>query len=146
VQRDEWEDAMADTPELAGAYPKEVLAPLGETDSLELIDGEAEVAPGVVASRTGGHSRGHQIVYLGAGARRGVYLGDLCPSVAHLPTFWTMAYDQFPLEVRRLKVTLLGQIADRDWLTLFDHDVAVKAASLTRDPKTAFAVRENVVL
>ena len=47
VQRIEWEDAMSNLPELAGAYYPDDFAPLEEARLLEFIDGDAEIVPGV---------------------------------------------------------------------------------------------------
>ena len=146
VQRAEWEDAMSNVPELAGSYFPRDLLPLEESRLVRLVDGEAEVLPGIRVHRTGGHTRGQQIVYLGEGERQAVYLADLCPFAAHMRTFWSMAYDQFPLEQRRIKPRVLGEAADRDWAVLFDHDPRTAAARIGRDPRQEFSVREAIAL
>jgi len=142
VQRSEWEDATSDLPELAGTYLPEDCLPLEEAGVLELIDGDAQLLPNIACQVTGGHTRGHQILLLGTTDQRAVYLGDLSPTSAHLPTFWTMAYDQNPLVTRRIKPHILGQASDDNWVVFFDHDPNVKAARLRRDEKQHFAVRE----
>ncbi len=53
--------------------------------------------------------------------------------VAHLPTFWTMAYDQFPLTVRQKKPVILDDIVERQRMALFSHDPHITAARLSRD-------------
>ena len=56
----------------------------------------------------------------------------MCPTAGHLPTFWTMAYDQFPLAVRREKPVILNDIADNGRIALFSHDPRIAAARLAR--------------
>lgn len=146
IQQHEWDDATADLPELTGNYFKRDFLPLQEAGQLELIDGEAELIPGLTCRLTGGHTRGHQIIHLSSGGHQAIYPADLCPSTAHLRTFWTMAYDQYPLALRRIKPRVLGDAADQQWLVIFDHDPQVQAAYLTRDPKQEFAVRERVAI
>ena len=133
VQRTEWDDAVANLPELAGAYYPDDFAPLAKAGLLELINGDVEIAPGITTQVTGGHTRGHQIVRIDSRDDSAVCLADLCPTTAHLPTFWTMAYDQFPLEVRRNKPIVLGDIVDHHRIALFSHDPHTTAARLTRD-------------
>jgi glyoxylase-like metal-dependent hydrolase (beta-lactamase superfamily II) len=133
VQRTEWDDAMGVVPELAGAYHSDDLAPLEQAGLLELVDGDAEIAPGVTTELTGGHTRGHQIVRFESADVSAVCLADICPTTAHLPTFWTLAYDQFPLTVRRKKPIILNDIADHHRMALFAHDPRVTAARLSRD-------------
>lgn len=133
VQQAEWEDAVGNLPELAGAYYPDDFVPLEQAALLELVDGDVQIAPGVKTQLTGGHTRGHQIVHIESTGDSAVLLADTCPTVAHLPPFWTMAYDQFPLEVRRKKPIILTEIADHHRIALFSHDPYTRAARLTRN-------------
>jgi hypothetical protein len=56
-----------------------------------------------------------------------------------------MSYDLDLLQVRRKKREVLGQIADRDWLALVDHDPDHAGGRIIRDPKAGFRVREAYV-
>lgn len=132
VQRTEWEDATAQLPELAGAYFPDDFAPLENSGLIELIDGNVEIRPGITAQRTGGHTRGHQIVRIESAGASAVCLADMCPTIAHLPVFWTMAYDQFPLEVRRVKPGILNDIAEHERIALFSHDPRMLAARISK--------------
>lgn len=145
VQRAEWETATSDVPELEGSYPGENLLPLAEANQLELVDGDVELRPGFRARTTGGHTRGHQAIVLESGGETAVYLGDLCPTTAHLRRLWCMGYDLYPLETRRVKPQVLGQAADEGWLVFWDHDPEVIAAYLERDERQEFVLREPIV-
>jgi glyoxylase-like metal-dependent hydrolase (beta-lactamase superfamily II) len=140
VQRSEWEDAVSNLPELAGAYYPDDFAPLERAGLVELIDGDVEIARGVSTRVTGGHTRGHQIVYLESGDVSAVCLADICPTAAHLPTFWTMAYDQFPLTIRRQKPIVLNDVVEHGRMVLFAHDPDITAARLSRDLKNEWKV------
>lgn len=144
VQRVEWETAVAELPELKGAYFQDDLAPLAEADQLALVDGDVSLVRGIRARVTGGHTRGHQALLLESGGETAVYLADLCPTTAHLRTFWNMAVDLYPLEVRREKPALLGEAAERDWLVFWDHDPDVVAARLARDRREDFVLKEPI--
>jgi glyoxylase-like metal-dependent hydrolase (beta-lactamase superfamily II) len=140
VQRVEWDDAIGNSPELAGAYYHDDFAPLEVAGLLDLVEGDVEVIPGVIAQLTSGHTRGHQIVRLESADASAVCLADLCPTTHHLPTFWTMAYDQFPLAVRREKPLLLNDVCDHRRIALFSHDPRVAAGRLSRDSDDEWAV------
>lgn len=133
VQQTEWDDATGNLPELAGAYYPEDFTPLADFELLEFVDGSAEILPGISTQLTGGHTRGHQIVVFESSGDRAVCTADICPTSAHLKTFWTMAYDQFPLTVRCVKPPILNDIADRNGIALFSHDPYIQAARLTWD-------------
>jgi glyoxylase-like metal-dependent hydrolase (beta-lactamase superfamily II) len=133
VQRSEWDDAIRQLPELAGAYYPDDFGPLEKSDLVDFVDGDAELMPGVALQLTGGHTRGHQIVRIESAGDSAMCLADLCPTAAHLPTFWSMSYDQFPLTVRREKPIILNDIVEHRRIALFSHDPENTAARLSRD-------------
>jgi glyoxylase-like metal-dependent hydrolase (beta-lactamase superfamily II) len=133
VQRAEWEDATGNKPELAGAYYVDDIMPIERNGQLKVVEGNAEVVPGVHVQLTAGHTRGHQIVKIESSGESGVCLADMCPTTAHLRTFWTMAYDQFPLDIRRKKPAIMNDIVDNHRLALFSHDPDIVAARLVRE-------------
>jgi glyoxylase-like metal-dependent hydrolase (beta-lactamase superfamily II) len=143
VQAGEWADATSGAPELEGAYPLENILPLKEAGQLELIDGDVEILPGLRALVTSGHTRCHQALLLSSEGQAAIFLGDLCPTSAHLRRMWHLGYDVYPLETRRRKPQILGQAADEGWLVLFDHDPDIVAARLARDAKREFLVVES---
>lgn len=140
IQLAEWHDAKGNLPELAGSYHPDDFAPLEKAGLVELVDGDAEIMPGVSLRLTGGHTRGHQVVRLESANESAVCPGDICPTTAHLPTFWTMAYDQFPLAVRRVKPLILSDVAERQRIALFSHDPLVAAGRLFPDAVNEWSV------
>ncbi len=144
VQRLEWEIATAGYPELRAAYPQENIRPLKDSGQLRLIDGDVEITLGIRGRITGGHTNGQQALFIESQGETAVYLADACPTWRHLPSLWCMSYDMDLLQARRIKPILLGEIADRGFLALCDHDPDHAAARLTRDSKREFAVAEAI--
>ena len=144
VQRVEWDDGVGNVPELAGSYFQDDFLPLAEAGLLQWVNCKSDLQPGVTVSLTGGHTRGHQMVKLKSEGESAIFPADLCPTVAHLQTFWTLAYDQFPLIVRRLKPSLIGDIVKHQRLILFSHDPHITAARLSVD--AAGQVQANPVV
>ena len=62
VQRAEWDFALHPDPRSRAGYVDDDLLPVAEAGLLEVVDGEAEVVPGLVVRQTGGHTPGHQLV------------------------------------------------------------------------------------
>lgn len=133
IQKIEWADATSDRPDLAGAYFPDDFLPLADAGLVQMVDEVAAIVPGVETRRTDGHTRGHQIVTLASQGQTAWYLGDLCPLVPHLRTFWSMAYDQFPLTVRTMKPAILGEIANRQHVAVFAHDPQCRFARIRPD-------------
>lgn len=143
VQRREWVIATADFPELRGSYPLENLLPLRDSKQLRLADGDLEITRGIRFVVTGGHTEAHAAVVVESKRVAAMYLGDLCPTSAHLPPLWGMSYDVDILQLRRKKVELLGQIADNGWIAIFNHDPNCAAGRLVRESERTFALGEK---
>jgi glyoxylase-like metal-dependent hydrolase (beta-lactamase superfamily II) len=135
---------MAGYPELRAAYPVDNFEPLKDSGQLRLVDGDGEIIPGIYARITGGHTNGQQALFIESEGQTAVYLADACPTWRHLPSLWCKSYDLDLLQSRRIKPLLLGEIADRGWLALSDHDPDHAAARLRRDPDREFAVVEAI--
>lgn len=140
AQRMEWMYATAGFPELRGSYPQDNLLPLKESGQLRLVDGDVELIPGFRALVTGGHTVGHSAIIIESEGETAIFLGDVCPTWRHLPSLWCMGYDLDLLTLRRLKPKLFGEVADRHWWALSDHDPDHAAARLIRDEKREFAI------
>ena len=138
VSRIEWEDATSGAAELQTAYTPGQLEPLKNSGLLDLIEGDAEIVPGLRARITGGHTRGHLAFVFASNGGTAVFLGDLCPSTMHMRRMWHTAYDIFPLETRRRKPVWLAQAADKDWLVLWNHDQQTAVSRVARHPKKEF--------
>ena len=69
------------------------------------------MAPGVLVSRTGGHTPGHSVVRLESGGDRLMFGGDsMFPPGFDCP-HWHNGFDQEPEETVRVRVGLLRELA-----------------------------------
>jgi glyoxylase-like metal-dependent hydrolase (beta-lactamase superfamily II) len=85
---------------------------LVEYDSLlRPFDTEYEVAPGVLVSRTGGHTPGHSIVRLASGGDRLTFAGDAVFQVGFDNPEWYNGFEHDPEEAARVRVRLLQELA-----------------------------------
>jgi glyoxylase-like metal-dependent hydrolase (beta-lactamase superfamily II) len=138
VGRLEWEDATGRAPELETAYPLEDILPLYEAGLMRVVDDGQEIVPGLRVEVTGGHTRGHLALFFESAGQTAAYLGDICPSTAHLRRMWHLAYDTYPLETRRRKPEFLARAAEEEWWILWNHDPQVAVSRIVRDPKREF--------
>jgi glyoxylase-like metal-dependent hydrolase (beta-lactamase superfamily II) len=130
VRRQEWEDALAPHERNRASYVDDNYVPLRDAGLLELVDDDVEIVPGVRLQRTGGHTRGHQIITIESGGRTAVFMADLIPTTAHVPLPWIMGYDLYPMETLAFKRRFLREAVARDYLLLFEHDPVVAAGYL----------------
>ncbi|HSH12675.1 MAG TPA: MBL fold metallo-hydrolase [Desulfurivibrionaceae bacterium] len=135
VQRVEWREALAPNRRSASSYWPVNLELLGSNGRLELVDGAAEPVAGVRLQLTGGHTRGHQAVWLESAGERAVHLGDLLPSQAYFNPLWITPYDNFPLDSVAAKEELLARAVSENRWCLFYHDPYLAACRFDRDGK-----------
>ena len=121
VQRDCWEEAIDPNERESGVLYEDDYLPLEEKGLITLLDGETEIAPGVVVRLAGGHMRGHQMVFIESGAERIAYAGDLIPTPHHLDLTHIAATDQEPNDTLAQKRDLIRMAIDGGWILVFGH-------------------------
>ncbi len=131
VQKGELDFASHTNERTAASY----LAPNFATVPFTLLDGEAEVLPGLRCMPTPGHVPYHQSILVESGGERACFLADLVPTSAHLPLPWIMGYDLEPLVTLESKRRLYARAEREGWLLLFEHDPVVAGGRLGRDGK-----------
>ncbi|KRE00684.1 MBL fold metallo-hydrolase [Bosea sp. Root670] len=79
---------------------------------LRLFKDEHEVAPGVVARRTGGHTPGHSVVRMASGGDRLTFAGDAVFAVGFEHPDWHNGFEHDPEEAARVRIRLLTELAE----------------------------------
>jgi glyoxylase-like metal-dependent hydrolase (beta-lactamase superfamily II) len=99
--------------------------PITEAGLWDPIEGETVVTEGVRAMPAPGHTPHHQCVLVEDEGHTLLYLGDLCPTSAHIPLPWIMGYDLEPLVTLESKTRLWERARREGWLLVFEHDADV---------------------
>ena len=122
VQRREWEHWTGGDSERQSVRYDDVLAPLERADLLDLVDGEREITPELVAILTPGHTPGHMSLILASGGERAYVVGD----VAHHPVqvtepSWSPNADIDPRESAATRAALFDRIEREHALVASGH-------------------------
>jgi len=80
-------------------------------DQLCTFAQEHTVAPGVVVSRTGGHTPGHSVVRLTSGGDRLMFAGDAIFPVSFDHPEWHNGFEHDPEEATRVRIGLMRELA-----------------------------------
>ena len=136
VQRGEYEFATHTNERTAASYFPPNFAPVREAGRFDLVEGEAEIVPGVRVIPTPGHVPYHEGILLTSRGEQAFYLGDLVPTAAHLPLPWIMGYDVEPLVTLESKRRLLKRALEEGWQLIFEHDATVSTGRVAHDGKT----------
>jgi glyoxylase-like metal-dependent hydrolase (beta-lactamase superfamily II) len=90
-------------------------------NQLRQFDEEYEVAPGVVVSRTGGHTPGHSVVRLASSGERLMFAGDAVFAVGFDHPDWHNGFEHDPEEAARVRVRLLRELAETGEMLVATH-------------------------
>lgn len=140
VHRWEWEDATSEAAEIRAAYPQQNLIPLAEAGLVDVFQEDGELLPGLRARLTGGHTRGHTSFWFEDQDQSLLYIGDICPSAAHVRPQWHTSYELYPMETRRIKPRILAEAADRGTWVVWNHDTDTPVGRVARCSKHDFTV------
>ena len=143
VQKGEHHWAMHTNERTAASYFPRNWEPIREAGNFELIEGEQEIVPGISVFMSPGHVPFHQSVLIDGGSEIACFLGDVCPTSAHLPLPWIMGYDVEPLLTMESKRSLLKRAEEERWLLIFEHDPTVAWGRLRHDGKAHALLPES---
>lgn len=135
VQAGEYEWATHTNERTAASYFAANYVPLRESGQLHLVDGDVEIVRGITARKTPGHVPYHQSLMIESGGDRALFLGDVMPTVNHVPLAWIMGYDVEPLRTLESKRALLREASDEGWLLIFQHDAVHAWGTIATDAK-----------
>jgi glyoxylase-like metal-dependent hydrolase (beta-lactamase superfamily II) len=88
---------------------------------LRTFEEQHEVAPGVVVTRTGGHTPGHSVVRLKSGDDRLTFAGDAVFQVGFDHPDLHNGFEHDPMEAARVRVRLLREMAETGEMLLATH-------------------------
>ena len=142
VQGGEYEDAARANERTRASYRRENFTPVAHVDQWEFMDGETELVPGVSVVVTEGHTRHHQSIKIESEGQIAFYLGDLIPTVSHLPLPYIMGYDLYPLQTLETKRWVLDRAVSENWLLVFEHDPRVLMGRVRKDIEGKFYLEE----
>lgn len=142
VQRGEYEDAARANERTRASYRRENFTPIGQESRWEFLDGDTELLPGISAIVTSGHTAHHQSVKIESEGATAFYLGDLIPTVSHLPLPYIMGYDLSPLHTLETKRMILEQACKDSWTLVFEHDPQIEMGHVRKDVEGKYVLEE----
>ena len=107
-------------------------------DRLVLLEGDAEPFPGVNVELTGGHTPGHQVVWLKGREGTALVPGDLIPTPAHVDYEVLEGIDHAPSVSAAVKADLLARVLESGaYLTLY-HSPRVRWSRVSTGPSDTY--------
>lgn len=132
--------------EKASFLPENIL-PIRESGQLKFVPVPAQTTTGIEPLATSafssnisirfvnGHTEAMMLPQISYKNKTIVFMADLCPSIAHLPVPYVMAYDMFPLTTLHEKKSFLNEALTEDYILFFEHDPVNECCSLQQTEK-----------
>lgn len=122
------------------SYISDNYDPLVASGQMQLLNGAAEIVPGISVAVYPGHTRNMQAILIRSSGQTACYISDLIPTTWHLDLTWVLSYDLFPLETIENRKKYYNEALAQNWLTIFTHDPDIPWAFLEKDAKGKVAV------
>lgn len=132
VQRGELEFARSTNERTRASYLPPNFEPVAAAGKFKLLNGDAQILPGILARLTPGHVPNHQAILIEDGGETAAFVADLIPTSAHLRLPWIMGYDLEPLRTLESKRAILREAANEGWRLVFEHDPSVAWGTVVR--------------
>jgi glyoxylase-like metal-dependent hydrolase (beta-lactamase superfamily II) len=146
VQKRQYEHALARSERDQASYLDHNYEPVQRNGQLRLIEGNAELIPGIHALTTSGHTPDLQTVLITDGQTSLWYPTDLLPLASQIPLPYIMGYDLQPLITLEDKRRFLSRACDENWIVVYEHDPCCAAATLARDDQGRIVKGEDVAV
>jgi glyoxylase-like metal-dependent hydrolase (beta-lactamase superfamily II) len=88
---------------------------------LKIFEEHCEVAPGIVARRTGGHTPGHSVVEVNSDGQRLIFAGDAVFPVGFEHPEWQNGFEHDPEGAERVRLGLFRDLAENGGLLVATH-------------------------
>jgi glyoxylase-like metal-dependent hydrolase (beta-lactamase superfamily II) len=115
------------------SYLDENYGPLIRSGQMTLLQGDAEILPGIRTRIYSGHTANMQAILIESQGQTACYTGDLVPTTFHLDPTWVMAFDLYPLETIENRKRLYSEALPNNWLLIFTHDPKIPMAHIQKN-------------
>ena len=145
VSEAHWNEALAPNPREKASFLKENILPIQESGQLQLLQPGQQFHPEIDLLFTQGHTQSMMHPIVPFKESKLIYLADVIPTQAHLPTPYVMGYDVRPLDTMKEKTDILNMALENNWVLYFEHDPHLQACTLQQTEK-GIRVGEQVSL
>ena len=133
VTRTHWETATHPNAREKASFLADNIAPIMDTDRLNLVGDPVEYEKGLSSVVVNGHTKGQQLPKIDMKGQSLVFVADLLPTHVHVPLPWVMGYDMYPAQTLEEKKEFMDRAADENWFLFLEHDIQEEIIQITKD-------------
>jgi glyoxylase-like metal-dependent hydrolase (beta-lactamase superfamily II) len=115
LEQGEWDAASHPNDRTRGTYLAENFEPLEDAKAVELVEGDAEILPGLHLTLAPGHTEDHAVIEVESGGEYALYIGELSQHPVQLERLaWISAFDIMPVISLETKKRFVERAIDKD--------------------------------
>ena len=119
---DHWNWAIHPNSREGALFLKENILPIQESGQLKYLTEEDLFLPGFEVLWVHGHTEAQMLPQIKIDGKTLVFMGDLIPSVGHIPLPYVMGYDVRPLVTMEEKSKFLQLAVEEEYFLFYQHD------------------------
>ena len=117
-----WQWATNPNPREKASFLDDNLRPIEEAGRLRFIEKSKENPLGLELLFVDGHTEKQMLPVLDWKGEKIVFMGDLIPTIGHIPVPYVMGYDVRPLQTLVEKAAFLDLAAEKGYFLFMEHD------------------------
>jgi glyoxylase-like metal-dependent hydrolase (beta-lactamase superfamily II) len=133
--RDHWQWAVEPNRRERASFLSENIIPIEESGQLNWVDLHQPKWELFEIITVDGHTEKQMLPKIKYKNSTLVFMGDLLPSVGHLPLPYVMSFDVRPLVTLEEKSEFLSKAADEEYILFFEHDPLVECCTVQNTEK-----------
>jgi len=130
VGEEHWNEAMNPNPREKASFLKENILPIQESGQLKFLNPGESIHPEIEFIFSDGHTKRMVHPVINYKGTKLIYLADMIPTQAHIPTAYVMGYDVRPLDTMKEKQETLKKAAENQYVLFFEHDPLGEACTV----------------
>ncbi len=138
-----WQWATTPNAREKASFLVENILPIEQSGQLFFVDSTTIIHPDISFILVDGHTEQMMLPMIQQNEKKYLFMADLCPSVAHVPLPFVMAYDTRPLLSLEEKSKIFNRCVEEEITLILEHDKDYAAARLKRDETGKICVADR---
>lgn len=131
----QWEWAIKPNQREKASYLKENIMPLQEHGKLKFFEDNFNLTPSIKIKLFNGHTDGLAVSFIKYNDKTIIYVADLIPTAAHIPSSWVCGFDTKPLISFEERDRFLLEAYQNNFILFFEHDIYTECCTLQKTEK-----------
>ncbi len=132
---DHWNWATNPNPREKATFLKENILPIQESGQLKFLGREESIHPSIDMLWVNGHTEAQMLPRIRINGKTLAFMGDLIPSVGHIPLPYVMGYDVRPLVTMGEKADSLNRAVEEEHFLFLEHDPVNELCTVSQTEK-----------